>query len=100
MADVRDLKGDDYTKDFAVLREFLSDLSNTLRVDSLEGEVITHTFTTTSAEVITHKLGRTPTSWVILDSSVAATVHRTAWGTSSISLVSSSSSLVLKFYVE
>ena len=100
MADIRDLQGVTYAEDFPIIKEFLEDLANNLKVTDLEGEIITHTFTTTGAEAITHQLGRTPVNWVSLDKSVAATVYKSSAGTSSISLVSSSGSLVFKFYVE
>lgn len=100
MADIRDLTGESYERDFPIIREYLLDLATTQRVDNMEGQVITHTFTTTSAEVIPHKLGRVPINFIVLDTNTAATVHRTASTNASISLVSSSSSLVLKFYVE
>jgi len=100
MADLRDLSGASYEEDFPVLKEYLEDIAQHTRMSDLEGQIITHTFTTTSAEEIPHKLGRDTVNWVILDKDVAATVHKTTSSTSTISLASSSSSLVLKFYVE
>lgn len=100
MADIRDLGGEDYQEDFSILREFLEGLTNNVKVSNLEGETITHTFTGTSAEVITHQLGRDPVSWVILDKDKAATVHKTASTINDISLVSSDGTLTLKLYLE
>ena len=100
MADIRDLRGKSYEEDFPIIREYLEGLSSNTKVSNLEGQEITHTFTTTSAEAIPHDIGRDPVSWVILDASVAATVHKTASSNTTLSLVSSSSSLVVKIYVE
>lgn len=99
MADFRDLTGD-YSNDWPILREMLLSITNESNVDNMQGEVIEHTFTTTSAESITHRLGKTPTLWKILDLTVAGTVYRSAWDETTVSLVSSSSSQTVKIYVE
>lgn len=82
------------------MREYLEDLVTNTKISDLEGQVITHSFSGVTAEVITHKLGRVPTNWTSLDMNVAATVHRTAFTATGITLVSSDATLVLKFYVE
>lgn len=99
MADYRDLTGN-YESDFGILREFMRSISNEINLGNMEGQVIDHTFTTTNAEAITHKLGHTPTAWKILDTDTAGTIHRDSWTATTISLVSSSSSQTVKIYVE
>lgn len=100
MADIRDLGGEDYQEDFSILREFLEGLTNNVKVSNLEGEIITHTFTSTSAEAITHQLGRDPVSWTILDQDEAITVYKSASTINNISLISSSATATIKFYLE
>jgi len=99
MADYRDLTGN-YEVDFPILKEMFHSLTNEINIDNQQGEVISHTFTTTSAEVITHRLGKIPTLFTEMDKTEAGTVHRTAWDADGITLVSSDNSQVLKFYVE
>jgi hypothetical protein len=99
MADFKDLTGD-YEKDWPKIRDMFLSLTNEADVDNRVGQVIEHTFTTTSAEEISHDLNKTPTLWEILDTTVAGTVYRDSWSSTSISLVSSNSSQVVKIYVE
>ena len=99
MADYRDLTGD-YEIDYPLLKEMFHSLTTEINIDNQQGQVITHTFTTTAAEVITHDLGKTPVLFTELDKTVAGTIYRSASDADSITLVSSSDSQVLKFYVE
>ena len=99
MADYRDLTGD-YEVDFPLLKELLHSITTEMNVDNRQGQVIEHTFTTTSAETIAHDLGKTPTLWEAQDLEGSGTIYRDSWSATSISLVSSNSSQVLRFYVE
>lgn len=48
----------------------------------------------TSATAINHLLGRQPKGWAVVDIDTAATVHRTAWDSRTLTLVASSACTV------
>jgi hypothetical protein len=99
MADLRDLTGD-YATDWPIIKAMFQSLTTEMTVDNRDGETIDHSFSSTSAEEITHTLGRIPTLFEIIDIDTAGTVHRTAWDADSITLVSSDASQSVRIYVE
>lgn len=50
------------------------------------GVLLTDVALVTGSNAVPHTLGRTPIMWVITDRNGTATIYRTAWNTSTISL--------------
>lgn len=99
MADFLDLSGD-YKDDIENIVQMFTDLTQSQKRINMKGQVLDHTFVGTSPEVITHGLEKTPTEFTILDKSLHGTIIRTAWDSTTITLESSITSQILRFYVE
>ena len=54
-----------------------------------KGLTITQTWGGAATITIAHRLGRQPVGWIITDRTTAATLHRSAWSATSISLAAS-----------
>jgi hypothetical protein len=97
--DYLDLTGD-YETDFPNIQQMFRDLANVQKRSNKVGQTITHTFSGTAPEVISHSLEKTPTEFSLLDQSLHGTIRRTAWDGTTITLESSVTAQVITFYVE
>jgi len=59
-----------------------------LKVLLLDGNTLTVTLAAGVASGVSHKLGRQPEGWIIVDKDASASVYRTAWDKNSLTLIS------------
>lgn len=97
--DYLDLTGD-YETDFPNISQMLRDLAQSQKRDNQVGQVIDHTFSGITPEVISHGLEKVPTEYTELSKSLHGTIIKTASDSTTITLESNITSQVLRFYVE
>jgi hypothetical protein len=100
MPDVPNLTGD-YEIDFPRIKEFMDEVSSNMEFENFDGQELEHTLAVAATpEAISHKLGRIPRRFIVLDNDKAATIRRTAWSKDDITLESSVNDTTIKVFIQ
>jgi hypothetical protein len=96
-----ELNGNSYQEDFPNLVRMLKDVAGNINVDNWEGQVITHQFSGTTNETISHKIGKIPTKVSpLLQKGAQATFEFVSATDDEVVLKASDALLELTFYLE